>query len=122
MSAGITRLHGYAVSESFYGFQPRWFKIAAAGFDSSPDAANSNFEKAVRGIESIATIVQLGVVGTGGFLVAVDGNTFDGYTSVSYTHLRAHALDAVVTAATGISTTVTEVYLGGGTGLVFTNV
>ena len=122
MSAGITRLHGYAVSESFYGFQPRWFKIAGSGFDTSPNAAGSNFELAVRAIESIATVVQLGTVGTGGFLVAVDKNTFDGYTSGGSAVTAANALDAVVTAATGISTTVTEVYLGGGTGLVFTNV
>ena len=64
----------------------------------------------------------MGVVGTGGFVVAVDGNTFDGYTSSGSAVTASAALDAVVTAATGISTTVTEVYVGGGTGLVFTNV
>ena len=122
MSAGITRSHGWAVSESFYGFQPRWFKIAGSGFDTSPNASGSNFELAVRAIESIASVVQLGVVGTGGFVVAVDGNTFDGYTSSGSAVTASAALDAVVTAATGISTTVTEVYVGGGTGLVFTNV
>jgi hypothetical protein len=119
--AGITRLNGTAVAESFYGYQPRWFKIAGTGFDTNVGTVGCNFEKAVRAIENYASIVQLGTVGTGGFVVAVDGTTFDGYNSATSAVTAADALDAIVTAATSISTTVTEVYIGGGTGLVFTN-
>jgi len=120
--AGITRLNGTAIPESFYGFQPRWFEVAGTGFDTSYNTVGSNFELAVRAIESIATIVQLGTPGTQGFLVAVDGNTYNGYTSGGSAVTAADAIDAVVTAATSISTTVTEKYLGGGTGKVFTSV
>jgi hypothetical protein len=120
--AGITRLNGTAVAESFYGYKPRWFKIAGTGFDTNVGTVGCNFEKAVRAIENYASIVQLGTVGSGGFVVAVDGTTFDGYNSATSPVTAADALDAIVTAATSIDTTVTEVYVGGGTGLVFTNV
>lgn len=118
---GITRLNGGAVAESFYGYQPRWFEVADTGFDTTPGAVDSKFEKAVRAIESVATIVQLGTPGTGGFMVAVDGNTFDGRTVSGSAVTAAQYLDDVITAA-GDACVVTEKYLGGGTGLVFTSV
>jgi len=121
MATGITRLNGSAQAGAFYGYQPRWFEVADTGYDTTPGAVDSNFEKAVRAIESIATIVILGTPGTGGFMVAVDGNTFDGYTSGGTPVAAAAALEAVIEAAVP-TCTVTEKYVGGGTGLVFTTV
>jgi hypothetical protein len=120
--AGITRLNGSAQAGAFYGYQPRWFEVADTGYDTTPGIVESNYEKAVRAIESIATIVILGYPGTGGFMVAVDGNTFDGYTSGGTPVAAAAALEAVIEAAVP-TCTVTEKTLGSpaftGTGLAF---
>ena len=125
MATGITRLNGSAQAGAFYGYQPRWFEVADTGYDTTPGAVDSNFEKAVRAIESIATIVILGNPGTGGFMVAVDGNTFDGYTSGGTPVVAAAALEAVIEAAVP-TCTVTEKTIGksdfSGTGLVFASV
>ena len=123
--SGITRVNGSAQAGAFYGYQPRWFEVADTGYDTTPGIVNSNFEKAVRAIESIATIVILGNPGTGGFMVAVDGNTFDGYTSGGTPVAAAAALEAVIEAAVP-TCTVTEKTLGKsdftGTGLAFISV
>ena len=123
--SGITRVNGSAQAGAFYGYQPRWFEVADTGYDTTPGIVNSNFEKAVRAIESIATIVILGNPGTGGFMVAVDGNTFDGYTSGGTPVAAAAALEAVIEAAVP-TCTVTEKTIGksdfSGTGLVFASV
>jgi len=126
MAAGITRVNGTAKAESFYGYQPAWYEIAGSGFDTTPTIVDSNFEKAVRAIESLASIVQIGFPGSGGFLVAVDGNTFNGTGNggtAGVSETGAEALDRVITDATSISTTVTAKAVGkadfSGTGLVF---
>ena len=123
---GITRVNGTAKAESFYGYQPQWYEIAGTGFDTTPNTVGSNFELAVRAIEAVASIVQLGYPGSGGFMVAVDGNTFNGTGNggaAGAAETGADALDRLITAATSISTVVTAKSIGkanfSGTGLVF---
>ena len=127
MAVGITRVNGTAKAESFYGYQPAWYEVAGTGFDTTPTIVDSNFELAVRAIGSLASIVQIGFPGTAGFMVAVDGNTFNGTGNggtAGAAETGAEAIDRVVTAATSISTTVTAKAVGkadfSGTGLVFT--
>jgi hypothetical protein len=122
MSTGITRLHGGTTPSTLTGgYQIRWFEVADTGYDSTPAGVNSKFEKAVRAIETVATVVVLGTVGTGGFMVGVDGGSFYGRgDSTGYAaDTSAATLSAAILAATDANT-VTEKYIGGGTGLVFT--
>lgn len=116
MSAGITRIHGTASAGTFTGgYQIRWFKIAGTGFDTSYGTVNSNYEKAIRGVETVATVVVAGVPAAGGFIVGLDGATTfgrddaTGYAADGSTT----AIDTAVTDFTGISTTVTEVAITG---------
>ena len=88
MAYGITRVNGGALPTTeaqartqgtFHGgYQIRWFEVADTGYDTTPGIVDSNFEKAVRAIEKVATIVILGNPGTGGFIVGVDGGSFYG--------------------------------------------
>ena len=121
---GITRIHGGTSPGTFHGgYQIRWFEVADTGYGTTPAGVDSKFEKAVRAIESVATVVVLGTVGTGGFMVGIDGGSFfgrddeTGYASDT----SAATLEAAIEAATD-GCTVTEKYIGGGTGLVFTTV
>jgi hypothetical protein len=124
MSAGITRINGGAQPGVFTGgYQIRWFEVADTGYGTTPGGVDSKFEKAVRAIEKVATIVVLGTVGTGGFIVGVDGGSFYGRGDATgyASDTSAAVLSAAILAATDANT-VTEKYIGGGTGLVFTTV
>jgi hypothetical protein len=125
MSYGITRKNGTSYPGSFYGYQTRFFTVAAAGFYTNTGtsytayASNSPFELAVRnGIEQYATVTVLGTPTSGGFTFAIDGDTMygrdehTGYAGDSSTA----TFTAGILAATGITATVTEVILSG-TGL-----
>ena len=106
--AVFTRVNGTAQPGAQYGLQPRFFNVALSGVHTSYTAVDSAFEKAVRGINSVASIVILGTPASGNFVVAVD-NSFGGRGSDSATATLAAAIDA----ATGGSSTVTEVALSG---------
>ena len=131
---GITRIHGSASAQVLHGgYQLRWFKIAATGLDSATKTASvyNNFELAVRAVETIATVVVLGTVGTGGFVVGVDAATFKGRgdnTGYAAVDSSAQDLDDAVTNATknvngngagGLTVSVTETTIGSATGLAF---
>jgi hypothetical protein len=121
-NAGIVRINGTAQAGTFHGgYQLRWFKFAGAGFYTdgatgyTNSVANSVFEQAVRGIESIATVVVLGTPTSAGFTVGIDAATsagrgdatgYAGDTSVA-------DLDAAVYAASGVNPTTAEIYLTG---------
>lgn len=124
MAYGITRIHGGAAAGTFHGgYQLRWFEVADTGYDTTPGIVDSKFEKAVRAIENVATIVVLGAPGTGGFMVGVDGGSFYGRDDdTGYAaDTSAATLEAAIEAIND-GCTVTEKYIGGGTGLVFTTV
>lgn len=111
---GITRVNGTAQPGTFHGgYQLKWYLIAddSINYSTGYTAVGSNFELAVRGIETLATVVVLGVPGSGGFIVGVDDATFFGRgDSTGYTETASTAaadLAAAVKAATGSSGTVT---------------
>ena len=106
--AVFTRVNGTAQPGAQYGLQPRFFNVALSGVHTGYTAVDSAFEKAVRGINSVASIVILGTPASGNFVVVVD-DSFGGRGSDSATATLAAAIDA----ATGGSSTVTEVALSG---------
>ena len=113
---GITRTHGGAIPGAFYGgYQPSFFTVAGSGLNTNYAATSSTYELAVRGIESVATVVVLGTPTAAGFVVAVDGGSFagrgdnTGYAADNSTS----TLVAAILAATGVTTTVTSVALSG---------
>ena len=82
---GITRVHGSTLPSAFYGLQPTYVKISVAtatwnmhtGFSS----VGSNFEEAVRALQTVASPVIVGtpaaVSSDSVFICAVDGATFN---------------------------------------------
>ena len=131
MAAGITRIHGSAIPGSFQGgYQPRFFKIVDSATNYATGAGavvaanaiaytepSSVFELAVRGVETVATVVTLGIPAAAGFIVAVDGGDFygrDDHTGYA-ADTSAAALTAAIVAATSAAATVTvtEVTLTG---------
>ena len=119
MSYGIERIHGGTVPGVFHGgYQLRWFKIADTGYDSSPADVDSKFERAVRIIESVATVVVIGAATGSGFVVGVDYASYDGRQVDGSEVAAATLLDNLITAGID-SVTVTEATL---TGLTFVDV
>jgi len=119
MSYGLTRIHGGTVPGVFHGgYQLRWFKIADTGYDSTPSGVESKFERAVRIIESVATVVVLGEPTSSGFVVGVDAASYDGRQVDGSEIAAAALLDTLITAGID-SVTVTEATL---TGLTFVDV
>lgn len=106
--AVFTRVNGTAQPGAFFGLQPRFFNVALTGVHTGYTAVDSAFEKAVRGINAVASIVILGTPASGNFVVAVD-NSFDGRGDAS----AAATLKSAIDAATGGNATITEVALSG---------
>ena len=117
---GISRVNGNAAAGSFYGYQPLFFKVTNTADDIG--TANSgggtsaitegNFEKSIRAIERLASVVIIGARGDAGFVVGIDGATANAYVTRNDDTDVAAALDAVISAATGKSdVTVTAITL-----------
>jgi hypothetical protein len=120
MSYGIDRVNGTSQAGSFFGYQPRFFKVTnTADTVGSADTGGSgsaivegNFTKALRAIQERASIVIIGAQSTPAFLVGVDGATANAYDGANDDTDLAAALTAVIEAGTGLSdVTVTEVTL-----------
>ena len=111
---GITRVNGRALPESFFGMQPQFYKIAAADVSFTATTVGSNFELAVRAIETVASVTVLGIPGAAGFIVGVDGNTFGG-RKVNSVDISATAtlVTAIQTFTTSTATTVTPMSISG---------
>jgi hypothetical protein len=105
--AGITRVHGTAAAGGFYGYQPLILKIAGTGVGNA--GIDGNFEKAVKAIQQRASIVFIGTRSNNQFVVILDAATANAYVSANDDTDIAAAIDAVVTAATSVSTTVTDI-------------
>jgi hypothetical protein len=122
MTAGITRVNGWAKPGSFYGYQTRFFTVAGAGFYTDAGTgytnyvANSPFEKAIRnGIEQFASVTIVGTPTSAGFTVAIDGDNYygrDDHTGYAGDSSTA-TITAAVYAASGVYPQVTEVVLSG---------
>ena len=118
MTFGITRIHGGALQGDFRGgYQPRMFKIVPTQGDFSVayTATNSTYEGAVRAIENVSTIVQVGIPTAAGFVVVIDGGNYYGRgDNTGYAaDTSAATLASNVTNFTGVTATVTEVVFSG---------
>jgi len=109
MALGQLRVNGTTQAGSFYGYQPLFLLITGTNVgtaDTQPGGGvaitEGNFTKAIRAIETIGSIVIIGARADNGFVVALDGATASDNGEASV----AARVDTVVTAATGVSTTV----------------
>lgn len=78
--AGISRINGNAVAGAFYGLQPLVVKVAdsGSGFTASTGGGTTaivegGYEKAVRALETVGSIVWLGAQADATFTAVVDG-------------------------------------------------
>ena len=120
MTAGITRIHGGAAAGDFRGgYQPRFFKVVPTQGDFYQAGAytltNSVFEGAVRAIEIASTLIQVGTPSAAGFVAVVDGGNFYGRgDNTGYAADTSPAfLSSAVSAYTGVTATVTEIFMTG---------
>lgn len=114
--AGIPRVNGGVIAPAgFYGYSPAVVKVYASNVGTADTGGSGvaivegNFTKAIRAIQTIASIVFVGTRGNDGFLVILDAPTAQP-TGPAYdtdsTPTLAERVAAVVDAATGLSTTV----------------
>ena len=122
----LSRYNGQAAAGAFYGYSPLVIKVADSGNSFTANSGGSGsaiteggYEKAVRAIESLGSIVWLGGQANGAITAIVDQPTFNAgagaTTSGSYGALK----DAIV-AATGatvnnLTVTTSTVLAGAGT-------
>jgi hypothetical protein len=109
MALGQLRVNGTTQAGSFYGYQPTFLLITGTNVgtaDTQPGGGvaitEGNFTKAIRAIQTLGSIVIIGERHNDGFVVALDGAT----ASDNGESTLAARVDTVVTAATGVSTTV----------------
>jgi hypothetical protein len=98
------------------GYQMTFLKIAGTNVGTADTGGGTtaivegNFTKAIRAIQQIGSIVYIGTRADNQFVVAVDAATINPYVSANTDTDVAAAVDAVVTAATGVAAvTVTNV-------------
>lgn len=109
---GISRVNGNAAAGAFYGYTPVFLLITGTDVGTASTGGGTsaivegNFEKAIRAISTRASIVFVGPRGDNGFVVALDQPSANAYNSANTDTDLAVAIDAVVTAATGVTTTV----------------
>ena len=108
MAIGQVRTNGGPAAGAFYGYQPTFLKITGTGVGTADTGGagsaivEGNWAKALRAIATVGTIVFVGPQGDDGFVVALDGATASDNGEASV----AARVDTVVTAATGVATTV----------------
>jgi len=117
--AGINRVHGHIVAPATLhgGYTLAFFKVAGTNVGTADSPASDdgtpitlgNFSKAIRGIQTIATIVYIGARANNQFVVGIDEPSASRFVSANSDTDLAAAIDAVVTAATSVATTVTDV-------------
>lgn len=130
--AGISRVNGGVIAPAgFYGYSPSVVKVYASNVGTADTGGSGtaitegNFTKAIRAIQTIASIVFIGTRGDDGFLVIVDAPTAQptgpAYDTDASPTLAERIAD-VVDAATSLSTTVvvgsTNVLAVNGSGVV----
>ena len=111
MALGQVKVNGKASAGAFYGYQPLAIKIAdsGSGFTAATGGTSQaaplvegGYDKAVRGIETLGSIVWLGSQLDASIFVVVDGATFN--AGAGQTTSGAYgALKDAVASATGIS-------------------
>lgn len=114
--AGISRVNGGVIAPAgFYGYSPAVVKVYASNVGTADTGGSGtpivegNFTKAIRAIQTIASIVFIGTRGNDGFLVILDAPTAQP-TGPAYdtdaTPTLAERIADVVDEATSLSTTV----------------
>lgn len=79
----IDKVHGSAAPGAFYGLQPLVVKVADSTNGFTADTVDGNgqitaeggYAKAVKALESVASVVWLGAQANGSFTAVVDGGT-----------------------------------------------
>ena len=115
--AGIARVHGGVVAPATLhgGYTMAFFKVAGTNVGTADSGGGTteitegNFQKAIRAIQKLATIVYIGGRANNQFVVAVDEPSGNRYVSANDDDDLAAALAAMIQADTGVSTTVTDV-------------
>lgn len=117
MPAGITRVNGTAQPGTFHGgYQLEWYKVEhnSVNFATNYNTPNSNFEKAVRAIENVATVVVLGTPTSAGFVVGIDDASYFGRgDATGFVDNSVATLKSAIEAAVGTTATVTGLTLSG---------
>lgn len=118
--AGIDRVHGEVVNPATLtgGYPMLFLKIAGTDIGSADTGGGTtaivegNFTKALRALQTVASTVYIGTRAANQFVVAVDGSTAQP-TGPAYdtdaTPTVAERVKAVLDAATGVTTTVTDI-------------
>lgn len=115
--AGIDRVHGGVVAPVTLhgGYQMTFLKVTGTGVATADSVGaggvitEGNFQKTIRAIQTLATLVWIGPRADDGVVVAVDGATAQP-TGPAYdtdsTPTVAERVKAVVDSATGVTSTV----------------
>lgn len=106
--AEVTRTNGTTIPGAFYGLTPQFYTVALTGVHTGYTLVDSAFEKAVRGINSVASIVILGTPASGAFVVAVDDSFQGRGTDTAIATLKA----AIDNATAGTSTVAAVALVG----------
>jgi len=116
------KVNGLTTAGSFYGYDPIILKVSGTNVGTADTASadgvaaftEGNFSKAIRAIQTQMSIVHIGERADDQFVVMVDSATANAYVSSNSDSDVAAAVDALVTAATSVSTTVAEITLAAG--------
>lgn len=112
--AGQPKVNGLTTAGSFYGYTPAFYLVAGTNVGTADVASadgvaaftEGNFAKAIRAIQTQMSIVFIGPLSDDGFVVAVDAPSANAYATANTDTDVAAAIDALVTTATSVSTTV----------------
>jgi hypothetical protein len=110
---GFTKVHGEAAPGAFYGLQPTVVKVAASGAftadtvtSGSPYSGNTlvtegGYGKAVKALETVASIVWLGAQTNNTFVAVVDGTNFNSGSGQTTSGTYGALIDALVSQCGG---------------------
>lgn len=89
--------------------------VAMTGVDTTPNNANSNLVKAIKGIQTMAQVVYVGIPDSGNVGVIVEKENLTGADGAADETQGFGLLEAAIQAATGVAATVTALQLSGNT-------
>jgi hypothetical protein len=123
MSAGITRIHGSVLTGAatnvtgsagsfISGYQLRFFDFAGDFRDAS---INGALETLIRKVQTVATVMMVGVPTAGHVILALDGATYNGRDDNTGYQIGGAGETATEFLGTLSGVTVTEVVISGNT-------
>jgi hypothetical protein len=120
----VSRFNGAAAAGAFYGYTPLVIKLACtAGFTANSTAADGaitdgGFEKVVRAVQQLGSVVWLGAQNDDSLTVIVDGPTFNAGPGATTSGAYGALKDAVLANRAGsgaLTVTTSSVLNGAGT-------